>query len=147
MRITSTAFEHGQSIPTKYTCMGEDINPQLNIENAPKETVTFALIMEDPDAPVGTWDHWIMWNIPPETTEIKEKSVPNGAVQGKNSWGMQRYGGPCPPSGTHRYFFVLYALDATIDLPPISNKRELEYAMQGKVLTRVELIGTYQKLQ
>lgn len=147
MRITSPVFEEGKSIPTKYTCMGEDINPQLLIEGIPKETVSLALIMEDPDAPVGTWDHWIMWNILPETTEIKEKSVPTQAVQGKNSWGMNRYGGPCPPSGTHRYFFKLFALDTTLDLPPNSNKRELEYAMQQKILTQAQLIGTYKKAE
>ncbi len=147
MRITSPEFEDGKQIPTKHTCMGEDTNPSLIIEGVPKETVSLVLIMDDPDAPVGTWDHWIMWNIAPETTEIKEKSVPLNAVQGKNSWGMNRYGGPCPPSGTHRYFFKLFALDATLDLLPNSNKRELEYAMQQKILTQAQIIGTYKKAE
>ncbi len=147
MRITSPVFEEGKPIPAKHTCMGDDINPPLEIEGVPKETVSLVLIMDDPDAPVGTWDHWIMWNISPDTTEIKEKSVPQHAVQGKNSWGMNRYGGPCPPSGTHRYFFKLYALDTTLDLPANSNKRELEFAMQQKILTQAQLIGTYKKIE
>ena len=100
--------------------------------------------MDDPDAPVGTWDHWIVFNIPPSTTEIKKGTEPNG-IAGRNSWGRTGYGGPCPPSGTHRYFFKLYALDTMLNLPQVATKKDLEKSMQGHILAKAELIGSYKR--
>ena len=142
MKITSPAFAHNAMIPKKYTCQGKDISPPLAISDIPEGTVSLALILDDPDAPRRTWDHWIIWNIKP-TREIKEDSAPG--TQGKNSWGRQDYGGPCPPSGTHRYFFKLYAIDNEMDLPAGATKAELEAAMKGHILEQAELIGLYQK--
>ena len=142
MDVTSPAFAHNTMIPQKYTCQGKDINPPLTISNIPEGTVSLALIIDDPDAPIRTWDHWIIWNIQP-TAKIQENSAPG--IQGKNSWGRQDYGGPCPPSGTHRYFFKLYAIDSTIDLPAGSTKADLEVAMKDHILEQAELIGLYQK--
>ena len=142
MNVTSPAFAHNRMIPQKYTCQGKDINPPLTISDIPEGTVSLALIIDDPDAPLRTWDHWIMWNIKP-TANITENSTPG--IQGQNSWGRQNYGGPCPPSGTHRYFFKLYAIDSTIDLPAGSTKVDLEAAMQDHILEQAELIGLYQK--
>lgn len=144
MELTSPAFEHHQTIPMRYTCQGEDINPPLHIADIPKGTKTLVLIMDDPDAPMGTWDHWILWNIAP-TEEIKENSVPSGAVQGKNSWGKQKYGGPCPPSGTHRYYFKLFALDTALSLAPSAGKKEVLTAIKNHILAQAELMGTYNK--
>ena len=142
MKITSPAFTHNAMIPRKYTCQGKDISPPLTISDIPESTLSLALIVDDPDAPVRTWDHWLIWNIKP-TGEIKENSAPG--TQGKNSWGRQDYGGPCPPSGTHRYFFQLYAIDSAIDLPAGATKADLEAAMKGHIIEQAELIGLYQK--
>ena len=144
LMLTSPSFEHEKSIPSQFSCQGNDINPALQITDLPDGTKSLTLIMDDPDAPVGTWIHWVMWNIPP-TEKIEENSVPAGAVQGVNSWGRNDYGGPCPPSGTHRYFFKLYALDAMLDIPSTSEKADLLNAMEGHVLSEFELMGTYQK--
>ena len=144
LRITSTAFTNMKDIPSLYTCQGGDINPALKIESIPPGTKSLALIMDDPDAPMGTWVHWVMWNIP-RIDAIKEDSVPTGAVQGLNSWPKNSYGGPCPPSGPHRYFFKLYALNTTLDLPGNAGKQDLEKAMQGHILDKAELIGLYRK--
>ncbi len=144
LAIDSPAFVHEQPIPSKYSCQGEDINPPLHIDEVPKGTKTLVLIMDDPDAPMGTWNHWIMWNIPPKS-QIEENSVPKGAVQGKNSWNRNDYGGPCPPSGTHRYYFRLYALDKTLDLPPSAGKKDVETAMKGHILAEAVLMGTFKK--
>ncbi len=144
LTIDSPAFVHEQPIPSKYSCQGKDINPPLHIDGVPEGTKTLVLIMDDPDAPMGTWDHWIMWNIPPKS-QIEEDSVPKGAVQGKNSWKRNDYGGPCPPSGTHRYFFKLYALDKTLDLPASAGKKDVEAAMNGHILAEAVLMGTYKK--
>ena len=108
-QITSPVFENNGFIPKKYTCDGADVNPQLLIANVPARTKSLSLIVDDPDAPAGTWVHWVVWNIDPQTLEIKEHSVPNGANQGLNDFSKHNYGGPCPPSGTHRYFFKLYS--------------------------------------
>ncbi len=143
MKLSSTAFGHNESIPSKYTCDGADINPPLAVEGIPAGAVSLALIMDDPDAPVGTWDHWIIWNIPAATTEIAENSVPG--TQGKNSWKRSNYGGPCPPGGTHRYFFKLYALDTMLELKPNSGKSEVEKAMQGHILAEAQLVGVYRR--
>ena len=142
MKITSPAFTHNGMIPPKYTCQGKDISPPLTISDIPEGTVSLALIVDDPDAPGNTWDHWLIWDIEP-TGEIKEDSAPG--IQGKNSWGRQDYGGPCPPSGTHRYFFKLYAIDSALDLPAGATKANLEAAIKGHILEPAELIGLYQK--
>src|SRR5512139_1583032 len=131
MTITSPAFRNGDRIPSKFTCDGEDVNPALNISNVPPAAKSLVLIMDDPDAPGGMWVHWVVWNIGPETKEIAEHSVPAGAKQGVNDFRKTPYGGPCPPSGTHRYFFKLYALDVLLDLGPGTTKGALEKAMKG----------------
>jgi len=142
MQITSPAFRHNELIPSKYTCEGANINPPLEIEGIPENTVSLALIIDDPDAPGRTWDHWIVWNIEP-TNKIEENSVPG--IQGRNSWDKNTYGGPCPPSGTHRYFFKLYALDAELNLSENSTKHDVEKAMQPHIISKAELIGLYRK--
>jgi hypothetical protein len=116
MKLTSSAFENEGSIPSEFTCDGDDISPPLTISEVPENTKSLALISDDPDAPVGTWDHWVVFNIPPDTREIAKGTEPPG-VAGKNSWGRTGYGGPCPPSGTHRYFFKLYSLHTQLYLP------------------------------
>ncbi|MEM2918372.1 MAG: YbhB/YbcL family Raf kinase inhibitor-like protein [Candidatus Altiarchaeota archaeon] len=146
MKIKSSAFEQNGKIPIKYTCQGQDINPPLEFSEIPKEAKSLALIMDDPDAPLGTWDHWIIWNIPPETKEILEGEIPKNAIQGQNSWKKNSYGGPCPPSGVHRYFFKLYALDTILNIKENSKKSDLEKAMQGHILAKAELIGLYEKI-
>lgn len=145
LTIASTAFKHNAMIPSKYTCDGSDINPALAFENVPAEAKSLALIMDDPDAPRGTWVHWVVWNIDPKTKEIKESSVPAGARQGMNDFHKRDYGGPCPPSGTHRYFFKLYALDTLLDLGPDTNKAGLEAAMKGHIIAQAETIGLYKR--
>ena len=142
MEITSLAFKHNEKIPSKYTCDGEDMNPSLEIKNMPEGTKTLALIVDDPDAPMGTWVHWVVWNIPPEG-RIEEKSVPG--EQGINDFNKPDYGGPCPPSGTHRYFFKVYALDTKLNLDKNSKKEDVEKAMQGHVLAKGEIIGLYSR--
>ena len=144
LKVTSSAFSHNQNIPAKYTCKGEDFNPSLHVEGFPPETQSLVLIMDDPDAPVGTWDHWILWNLP-VSPDIPENSVPAGAAQGVNSWGRNDYGGPCPPSGTHRYFFKVYALDTQLQISASSGKGDVERAMQGHILDKAELIGLFSK--
>ena len=144
MKLTSPAFEHNQAIPSEYTCDGLDISPELNIEGIPDNTKSLFLINDDPDAPVGTWDHWIVFNIPPSTSKINKGQEPSG-LGGKNSWDKTGYGGPCPPSGTHRYFFKVYALDSELDIELGSNKDAIEAAMKGHILEKAELIGTYKR--
>jgi Raf kinase inhibitor-like YbhB/YbcL family protein len=143
--ITSSAFADNASIPPEYTADGRNVNPPLAIGGVPEGTVSLALIMDDPDAPRGTWDHWIMWNIPPNTAAIPADSVPAGAIQGANGWGRRDYGGPSPPSGTHRYFFKLYALDSALELKPGANKAELERAMEGHIIAQTTLVGLYSR--
>lgn len=144
MKFFSPVFQHKQMIPSLYTCQGKDISPPLLIADVPSDAKSLAFIMDDPDASVGTWVHWVFWNLPVSTTEIAENatlSVP----QGRTDFGFSRYGGPCPPSGTHRYFFKLYALDVSLDLPAGSTKSDLEKAMAGHILEMAELIGLYKK--
>ncbi len=143
LTLSSPAFKHNQMIPIKYTCDGADISPPLLIGNVPPATKSLVLIVDDPDAPAGVWVHWVLWNIDPRTTEIKEGSVPAGARQGRNDFPQVKYGGPCPPSGTHRYFFKLYALDTTIDSGAGANKAALERSMKNHIIGRVDLIGLY----
>ena len=145
LQLVSPAFKHNELIPKKYTCDGKDINPPLLIENIPSGAKSLALIVDDPDAPVGTWVHWVVWNINPDTREIKEDSVPKGAQQGVNDFRKNDYGGPCPPSGTHRYFFKLYALDTMLNLSSKTKKGDLEGAMKGHILEKAELVGLYRR--
>lgn len=142
--LKSSAFNHNDSIPPKYTCQGENINPPLEIKGVHPAAKSLVLIMDDPDAPAGTWVHWTVWNTPPTTANIAENSKPEG-VEGTTSFGKPGYGGPCPPSGTHRYFFKLYSLDTMLDLSPDAKKEDLEKAMEGHILDKTELIGLYQK--
>lgn len=144
MKLTSSAFENEGNIPSEFTCDGADTSPPLTISEVPENTKTLVLVCDDPDAPAGTWDHWVVFNIPLDTAEISKGTEPSGTA-GKNSWGKTGYGGPCPPSGTHRYFFKLYALDAELDLAEGSGKKDLENAMQGHVIGQAQLMGKYQK--
>lgn len=142
MRLTSPEFEHNKFIPKKFTCQGDDVNPPLIIEEIPGEAKTLALIVDDPDAPMGTWVHWVVYNIP-VVSGIDENSIPG--KQGINDFGKKDYGGPCPPSGTHRYFFKVYGLDEELNLEEGISKEDLEEAMQGHILDKAELIGLYKK--
>lgn len=145
LTVTSAAFTEGAAIAPKYTCDGEDVSPPLSFGTIPAGTRSLALIMDDPDAPVGIWVHWVAWNIPAQTREIPENGMPAGAHPGRNSWKRNGYGGPCPPSGTHRYFFKLYALDTTLTLASSAAKGDLERAMQGHILASGQLMGTYKR--
>jgi Raf kinase inhibitor-like YbhB/YbcL family protein len=142
LTIRSPVFENNRLIPAKYTCDGEDVNPPLTIDGAPDETKSIVLVVDDPDAPMGTWDHWIVWNIPP-MKKIEENTVPG--TEGINDFRKHSYGGPCPPSGTHRYFFKVYALDAKLDLSSNSRKKHVEKTMQGHILAKGELVGLYRR--
>jgi Raf kinase inhibitor-like YbhB/YbcL family protein len=144
-KLSSPAFQHDGTIPSKYTCDGSDINPPLKIENVPQTAKSLALIVDDPDAPAGTWVHWVLWNISPSTRDLKENSVPQGADQGLNDFRKRSYGGPCPPSGTHRYFFKVYALDTMLSLGVNTTKSDLEKAMKGRIIAQGELIGLYNR--
>ncbi|MDI6734315.1 MAG: YbhB/YbcL family Raf kinase inhibitor-like protein [Patescibacteria group bacterium] len=146
--LKSSAFKQNEIIPQKHTCDGDNVNPLLEIRNVPPETKSSVLIVDDPDATRGgVWDHWLIWNINPKTQYIDEDTVPAGAIQGKNSFNNQKYGGPCPPKGSnpHRYMFKLYALDTELNLPEGSTKTELEKAMVGHVLDQTILIGFYSR--
>lgn len=143
MEIKSV-FEQGQAIPEKYTADGQDINPPLDITGIPDTAKSLVLIVDDPDAPAGLWVHWLVFNIP-TTDRIEEDSVPRDSIQGTNSWGKTSYGGPSPPSGTHRYFFKIYALDNELDLSSSSEKDNVEKAMEGHILDHAELMGTYSR--
>ena len=145
LSLTSPAFQNNQPIPAKYSCKSENINPPLLIENVPEGTKSFALIVDDPDAPSGNWVHWLVWNIPANNLNIDSGSVPPGSVQGFNSSQKNNYDGPCPPSGTHRYFFKLYALDTMLNLDKKENKNNLEITMKGHILDETSLVGLYSK--
>jgi len=141
--VATSAFQTGGDIPAKFTCNGANVNPELKINGVPNGAKSLVLIVDDPDAPRGLFTHWILWNIDPKTTDIGENSVPAGGVQGTNDFGKRNYGGPCPPSGTHRYFFKIFALDSKLDLKPSAGRAELDGAMKDHVLTKAELIGRY----
>lgn len=145
IKISSSAFDHKELMPSKYTCDGMDVNPPLALDNTPSSAKSLALIVDDPDAPRGMWVHWVVWNIDPGTKEIKENSIPAGAKQGMNDFGKRDYGGPCPPSGTHRYFFKLYSLDTTLSLGQDTAKTALEAAMKGHIIAQAEIIGLYKR--
>lgn len=145
MKLTSTAFEDGGVIPSQHTCDGDDISPPLEISDVPPETQSLVLVMDDPDAPAGVWDHWVVFNIPPDTREIAEGHEPRG-VHGKGTSGNLKYEGPCPPDREHRYFFHVYALDTELHLPEGATKQEVEAAVQGHILDQAELIGRYERM-
>lgn len=146
--IMSSAFASGEAIPELYTCDGSDISPPLEWNFQPSGTMSYAIICDDPDAPVGNWVHWVIYNIPADSLKLEENlpadsRLSDGTLQGKNSWGKIGYGGPCPPGGTHRYFFRIYALDTKLDLEPEATKEELLDAMDGHIIEKAELMGTY----
>jgi hypothetical protein len=145
MELKSDAFTNGQSIPVKYSCRGSNISPALAWSNAPSGTQSYALIVDDPDAPAGTWVHWVVYNIPSSTTSLQENADTSNLSVGKNSSGNMHYDGPCPPSGTHRYFFKLYALDSQLSLSPGASKEQLLNSMKGHILAQGELMGTFSK--
>ena len=145
MFIFSPEFKNNQEIPKKFTCDGQNVSPPLELNDIPENTKNLVLIVDDPDAPSGIWTHWTLWNIDPNTKEIEESSVPKDAVQGATSSGEIGYHGPCPPSGTHRYFFKLYALDQTLDLSETSGIDDLKKAMSDHVIEYAELIGLYSR--
>ena len=148
VELESSAFEAGGSIPERFTCDGEGISPPLSWEDDLSGVASFAIIMEDPDAPGGTWTHWVLYNLPAEVRSLEAASgarsrLPAGAQVGTNSWGETDYGGPCPPSGTHRYFFYLFALDSNLDLEAGATSEELREAIRDHTLARSELMGTF----
>ena len=150
IRLTSPAFEYGKPIPRVYTCDGDDVSPALGWTGGPMAR-SYALVCDDPDAPRGTWDHWVLYNLSGGTVELTQgvpplPELPSGARHGKNSWGKLGYGGPCPPPGNpHRYFFRLYALDIMLNLAPGATKGELEQAMEQHTVAQGTLMGTYQR--
>lgn len=144
--IDSSAFTAGSFIPSRYTCEAEDVSPPLSWHNIPSKTKSLALIVDDPDAPRGTWVHWVVFNLPATITALTEAAdLPAGAINGKNSWHTNGYRGPCPPQGIHRYFFKLYALDTLLKLDAHADKAAVLSAMQGHVIVKSELMGKYQK--
>ncbi len=143
MKLTSSVFQSNQSVPAKFTCDGENVNPPLTISDTPGDAKSIVLIMDDPDAPSGTWVHWTLWNIDPNTKEIAENSLARGAIEGITSFGKPGYGGPCPPSGTHHYHFKLYALDTTLSLSSSASREDLEKSMKGHIISKSELVGLY----
>lgn len=150
MEIRSSAFFIGNTIPFKYTCDGDNISPPIHWQDPPQETRSFTLIVDDPDAPKNTFTHWVVYNIPADSRELpegitEEPKLANGGVQGKNSFGKLGFGGPCPPPkhGTHRYFFKIFALDQSLDLPVGASKEEVLQAMEGHILDKAEVMGRY----
>jgi hypothetical protein len=150
IKVTSSAFAEGGLIPAQYTCDGDDLSPPLRWEAVPEGTQSIALIADDPDAPSGTFVHWVLYNLPGDVNELPEnvpedKTLPNGASQGMNDFRRIGYGGPCPPSGTHRYFFKIYALDGKTSLPPGESKARLLKAMEGHILAQGQIMGKYKR--
>lgn len=146
MKFTSPAFEYNGAVPSLYTCDGRNLNPPLQCADYPAGTKSLAIIMDDPDAPSGDFVHWVVWNIAPALDCFQAGVAPTGSVEGMNDFSRTGYGGPCPPSGTHRYHFRLYALDTTLDLPTSTTKQDLLKAMEGHILGQALLIGTYQRV-
>lgn len=143
LQLISQVFRDGAPIPVQYSCKGQSVNPPLNIMNVPTGAQSLALIMHDPDAPVGDYVHWTIWDIPADTETISANSVPMGAIQGLNSNDENKYMGPCPPSGTHRYMFELYALDTSLSLPAETTRDQLKKAMEGHIIDQHTLTGTF----
>lgn len=148
MRVMSSAFEEGGTIPTRYTCDGADISPPLRWEGVPEGTKSIAIICDDPDAPMETWVHWVVFNVSPRIVSFAEAVdvVRDGAIVGTNSWGKSEYGGPCPPTGVHRYNFKLYALEQTLTLDKYATKQDLENAMRGHILDEAQLMARYKRI-
>jgi hypothetical protein len=142
MKVTSSAFQEGSNIPSKFTCDGSDSSPPLQITGVPSEAKTLVLIADDPDAPGGLFTHWLVWNVPPQTNSIAEGSAPKG-VHGTNDFGKSGYRGPCPPPGTHRYSFKIFALDRELDLGSGAKRSQVDAAMKGHVIAQGELVGRY----
>ena len=145
MRVTSSSFQEGSAIPEKFSKNGQNVSPELRIQGTPAEAKSLVMIADDPDAPVGLFTHWLVWNIDPKTSLIAEGSAPSGAVQGKNDFGDVGYGGPQPPSGTHRYYFKVFALDRTLDLKLGAKRHDLDVAMKGHVIAQGQVMGRYSK--
>ena len=145
LSLSSPAFENGKTIPKRFTCDGANVNPPLQIDDVPRGAKSLALILDDKDAPRGTYVHWVLWDIDPGIREIQENSIPSGAVQGMNDFQKNHYGGPCPPTRPHRYVFKIFALDSKVNLGPKSTKADLEKAMEGHVIGRGELGGVYKR--
>ncbi len=146
IELTSPAFDEGSPIPRQYTCDGEDISPPLQWSNLPAETSSVALIMDDPDAPVNTWVHWVLYNLPGDSTGLPEDvALADSGDPANNSWNRSGYGGPCPPRGSHRYFFKIYALDSQLTLDPEAEKEDLLEAMESHILDQAQLMGTYER--
>jgi Raf kinase inhibitor-like YbhB/YbcL family protein len=150
MDIKSRSFLEGGMIPARYTCDGENVSPPLEWSGAPAEVKSFALVSDDPDAPAGTWVHWVVYNMPADAAKLDEDIKPSsefqsGMRQGSNDFQRIGYGGPCPPSGTHRYFFKLYAVDRMLDLKPGATKNQVLQAMQGHILAQAQLVGKYRR--
>jgi len=145
MKIISSAFNHNAKIPAKYTCDEENINPPLQFLDVPNNAKSLVLIVDDPDAPSKIWVHWVVYNINSDVDQVEEDSVPEGGAEGMTDFGKPGYGGPCPPSGTHRYFFKLYALDTSLDLPQNATKQMVEEKMEAHILDKTESIGLYSR--
>jgi len=150
LKLKSTAFEEGELIPSKYSCDGVNVSPPLEWTNVPDGTKSFALILDDPDAPAKTWVHWVIYNLPANQRKLEEhlptdERLKNGALHGLSDYQKHGYKGPCPPSGTHRYYFKLYALDSVLNLSPSLTKQQLVSAMQGHIIEKAELVGKYSK--
>ncbi len=143
--IVSPAFADGASIPDQFTCRGANVSPPLSFNGTPEHAASIALIMHDPDAPGGDFLHWSLWNINPHLSSLPADTVPTGALAGRNGFGTSAYGGPCPPSGTHRYIFELFALDIELGLPPGSDEQELREAMEGHIIETATLGGLFTK--
>lgn len=143
MKLSSPDFKEGENIPARFTCDGKDVSPTLQIEGMPKGAKSLVMILEDRDAPGGNFTHWLMWNVVPNLTEIVGNKPPSGAVQGVNDFGKNKYSGPCPPPGLQRYYFKLYALDTTLDLPPKSKRKTIDSAIKSHVIAEAALMGRY----
>lgn len=145
MQIISLAFQNNSKISSKYTCDGENVSPPLEFSDVPKDAESLVLIVADPDAPSKVWVHWVVFNINPSTKEVRENSIPQGGIEGMTDFGEPGYGGPCPPSGVHRYFFKLYALDGLLDLPQGTTKDQIEETVRGHIIDKTDLIGLYSR--
>ena len=143
INVSSAAFQAGGTIPARFTCKGANLNPPLQFQGIPKAAKSLVLIVDDPDAPGGLFTHWLIWNIDPGTTQLREKSVPVGAIEGTNDFGKRGYGGPCPPSGTHRYYFRVFALDQKMDLKSGAKRSAVDRALKDHVLARGELMARF----
>jgi Raf kinase inhibitor-like YbhB/YbcL family protein len=144
MKITSSAFQQGGNIPSKFSCDGANTSPPLQVSDVPSGAKSLVLVVDDPDAPSGLFTHWTVWNIPSQTSTIAEGSTPKG-IQGTNDFGKSGYGGPCPPSGAHRYYFKIFALDRELDLPSGAKRSHVDAAMKGHVIAQGELMGRYSR--